>query len=118
VPTCRAHSAPQTDLELAPRSPPQTAGLNRPRTQEGPVCLVLAPTRELVQQIQLEAVKFGQSSGIVCAEVYGGVSKGPQIGQVMRGVHMICATPGRMNDFLTTKRYIYYIWIPPAAVNS
>ena len=81
----------------------QTVGLSRPRQHDGAVCLVLAPTRELAQQIQVEALKFGRSAGIVSAEVYGGVGKGPQIGAVKRGVHMIVATPGRMNDFLTTK---------------
>ena len=71
----------------------------------GPVGVVVAPTRELAIQISEECVKFGKSSGITSACVYGGVPKGQQMGQVMRGVHIIVCTPGRMNDFLTMKSF-------------
>jgi hypothetical protein len=60
----------------------------------GPVGVIVAPTRELAIQISEEAVKFGKTSGIVSACVYGGVPKGPQMYAVMRGVHVIIATPG------------------------
>ena len=71
----------------------------------GPVGCVVAPTRELAIQIEEECVKFGKQSGFVSACVYGGVPKGPQMYAVMRGVHLIVATPGRMNDFLTMKSF-------------
>ena len=71
----------------------------------GPVGLVIAPTRELAIQIAEETSKFGKSSGITSVCVYGGVPKGQQMGQVMRGVHVIVCTPGRMNDFLTMKSF-------------
>lgn len=66
----------------------------------GPVVLVLAPTRELAMQIKEEADKFGHSSGIRNACIYGGAPKGPQAGQLRRGVEIVIATPGRLNDFL------------------
>lgn len=47
--------------------------------KDGPTVLVLAPTRELARQIQLEALKFGRSSGILCCAVTGGESKGEQL---------------------------------------
>ena len=65
----------------------------------GPVAVVLAPTRELACQIHDECEKFGRPMGITSCCVYGGVPKGQQMGTVMRGVHVIVATPGRMNDF-------------------
>ena len=67
---------------------------------EGPVVLVLAPTRELALQIQAEYSKFGQSSRIRSTCVYGGVSRGPQIRELQRGVEIVIATPGRLIDML------------------
>lgn len=61
--------------------------------------LVLAPTRELAQQIQEVVQKFRPRFSSVC--VFGGASKGPQIRDITRNRPMIIiATPGRLNDFL------------------
>lgn len=46
---------------------------------DGPIVLVLAPTRELALQIKVECDKFGASSSIKNTVVYGGVPKGPQV---------------------------------------
>ncbi|KAL6518822.1 hypothetical protein OROHE_017575 [Orobanche hederae] len=75
----------------------------------GPTVLVLSPTRELATQIQDEAVKFGRSSKISCTEkreccLYGGAPKGPQLRDLDRGVDVVVATPGRLNDILEMKR--------------
>ncbi|KAL9235256.1 hypothetical protein vseg_010031 [Gypsophila vaccaria] len=72
--------------------------------QMGPTVLVLSPTRELATQIQDEAVKFGRSSRIQCTCLYGGAPKGPQLRELERGVDIVVATPGRLNDILETKR--------------
>merc|ERR1719487_2330758 len=71
---------------------------NRPR--EGPSVLVLAPTRELATQIQVEAEKFGHPIGVMSICMYGGAPKGDQLATYRRGVQVIVATPGRLNDFL------------------
>lgn len=52
---------------------------------EGPIVLVLAPTRELAVQIQQEATKFGARANIRCTCIYGGAPKGPQIRDLQRG---------------------------------
>lgn len=65
-----------------------------------PSVLVLAPTRELANQIRDEAWKFGRSSRISVTCVCGGTSKGPQLRDIERGVDVIVATPGRLNDLL------------------
>ncbi|XP_022739444.1 DEAD-box ATP-dependent RNA helicase 46-like isoform X2 [Durio zibethinus] len=72
--------------------------------QMGPTVLVLSPTRELATQIQDEAHKFGKSSRISCTCLYGGAPKGPQLREIERGVDIIVATPGRLNDILEMRR--------------
>ncbi|KAJ1413205.1 RNA helicase, DEAD-box type, Q motif [Sesbania bispinosa] len=67
---------------------------------EGPIVLVLAPTRELAVQIQQEAVKFGSRANIRITCIYGGAPKGPQIRDLKRGVEIVIATPGRLIDML------------------
>lgn len=71
---------------------------------DGPIVLVLAPTRELAVQIQAEMTKFGKSSRIRNTCVYGGVPKGPQIRDLSRGVEVCIATPGRLIDMLDAGR--------------
>lgn len=70
------------------------------RRGDGPIVLILAPTRELAVQINIEAEKFGHSSKIKHACVYGGVPKGPQSRTLRDGVEICIATPGRLIDFL------------------
>ncbi|KAM4603827.1 putative ATP-dependent RNA helicase DDX17 [Polymixia lowei] len=67
---------------------------------DGPICLVLAPTRELAQQVQQVAYEYGKSSRVKTTCVYGGAPKGPQIRDLERGVEICIATPGRLIDFL------------------
>ncbi|KAK5653152.1 hypothetical protein OQA88_9251 [Cercophora sp. LCS_1] len=71
---------------------------------DGPIVLVLAPTRELAVQIQQEITKFGKSSRIRNTCVYGGVPKGPQVRDLSRGVEVCIATPGRLIDMLESGR--------------
>uniref|UniRef100_A0A8W7P703 RNA helicase n=1 Tax=Anopheles coluzzii TaxID=1518534 RepID=A0A8W7P703_ANOCL len=69
---------------------------------EGPIVLVLAPTRELAQQIQTVVRDFGNHSkpNIRYTCVFGGALKGPQVRDLERGVEVVIATPGRLIDFL------------------
>jgi superfamily II DNA/RNA helicase len=52
---------------------------------DGPIVLILAPTRELAVQIQEESTKFGSYSRTRSTCVYGGAPKGPQIRDLRRG---------------------------------
>lgn len=81
---------------------------------DGPICLVLAPTRELAIQIESEARRFARSSQISSSCVYGGVPKGPQASELRKGVEILIATPGRLIDFLESgttnlKRVTYLV---------
>ncbi|XP_055312953.1 uncharacterized protein LOC129574671 isoform X6 [Sitodiplosis mosellana] len=69
---------------------------------DGPVVLVLAPTRELAQQIQSVTSEFGQSTSPLVRNtcIFGGSPKGPQARDLDRGVEVVIATPGRLIDFL------------------
>ncbi|OLN82720.1 ATP-dependent RNA helicase dbp2 [Colletotrichum chlorophyti] len=85
---------------------------------DGPIVLILAPTRELAVQIQQEISKFGKSSRIRNTCVYGGVPKGPQIRDLSRGVEVCIATPGRLIDMLeagkTNLRRVTYLVLDEA----
>ncbi|KAF5367174.1 hypothetical protein D9758_004044 [Tetrapyrgos nigripes] len=80
---------------------------------DGPIALVLAPTRELAVQIQQECTKFGSNSRIRNTAIYGGAPKGPQIRDLQRGVEVVIATPGRLIDMLeqgkTNLRRVTYL---------
>lgn len=67
---------------------------------DGPIALVLAPTRELVQQIQKECDKFCRSSYIRSTALVGGMPKGPQISEMRSGKELVVATPGRLIDLM------------------
>lgn len=67
---------------------------------DGPIALILAPTRELATQIQTVASDFGKNSKITSTAVYGGAPKGPQIRDLENGSEMVIATPGRLLDLL------------------
>ncbi|EFP76825.1 ATP-dependent RNA helicase dbp2 [Puccinia graminis f. sp. tritici] len=71
---------------------------------DGPIVLILAPTRELAVQIQGECTKFGASSRIRNTCVYGGVPKGQQIRDLTRGAEIVIATPGRLIDMLESRK--------------
>lgn len=62
--------------------------------------LVLAPTRELAQQITLELRKLGKYSGAKVLAVYGGQSINVQLEALARGVQVVVGTPGRVIDHL------------------
>lgn len=90
---------------------------------DGPIALILAPTRELAVQIQQECTKFGYVSVVSAAAalptsppnrssnsrirntaIYGGAPKGPQIRDLQRGVEIVIATPGRLIDMLESSK--------------
>ena len=65
-----------------------------------PQALVVAPTRELANQIYLEARKFAHGTMLRPCVCYGGVSVGHQLRQIENGCHFLVATPGRLMDFI------------------
>ena len=83
-----------------------------------PRCVVLAPTRELAIQIDLEAKKLCNRSGLSPVVVYGGAKARPQLLELARGVDICVATPGRLIDFIDrgvcTMAYVEYLVLDEA----
>ncbi|XP_054289035.1 probable ATP-dependent RNA helicase DDX17 isoform X2 [Macrosteles quadrilineatus] len=71
---------------------------------DGPIALILAPTRELAQQIQQVANEVGETSHIRNTCVFGGAPKSGQARELDKGVEIVIATPGRLLDFLESGR--------------
>ncbi|KAH8365921.1 hypothetical protein KR093_007396 [Drosophila rubida] len=67
---------------------------------DGPIALVLAPTRELAQQIQSVANDFGSNAYVRNTCIFGGAPRSKQANDLERGVQIVIATPGRLLDFL------------------
>lgn len=70
---------------------------------DGPIALILAPTRELSLQIYNEAKKFGKVYNINVVCCYGGGSKWEQSKALEQGAEIVVATPGRMIDMVKIK---------------
>ncbi|CAG9832460.1 unnamed protein product [Diabrotica balteata] len=70
---------------------------------QGPYAIILAPTRELAQQIEEETVKFGQPLGIRTVVVVGGLSREEQGFRLRLGCEIVIATPGRLIDVLENR---------------
>jgi len=74
-----------------------TVGKGRPAR---PRALVLAPTRELAEQIARELIPLGKARRRFVGVVYGGVGYGGQIQSMRRGVDVLVACPGRLLDLI------------------
>ncbi len=62
--------------------------------------LIIAPTRELAEQIHQTAVSLGRKTKIRSLAIYGGVAKGPQVAALRRGAEIVVACPGRLLDHM------------------
>lgn len=67
---------------------------------EGPIALIMVPTRELAGQVYSTVKLFGKVMNIRVAAVYGGRSIGSQIADIKAGAEVIVCTPGRMIEVL------------------
>lgn len=82
---------------------------------DGPIAMIMAPTRELVQQIHADIRRFTRSLGLTAIAVYGGSGVADQIGSLKRGAEIVVCTPGRMIDILCTgkvtnlRRVTYFV---------
>ncbi|GAB3660639.1 DEAD/DEAH box helicase [Nocardioides korecus] len=70
------------------------------RTPKKPRALILAPTRELVAQIDAALAPLAKSAGLTTRTVFGGVGQGPQVAALKNGVDVLIACPGRLEDLI------------------
>jgi ATP-dependent RNA helicase DDX46/PRP5 len=74
------------------------------RDTDGPIGLIIAPTRELAVQIHGECKPFLKILGLRAAVVYGGAPIKDQIAELKRGAEIVVATPGRLIDLLAANQ--------------
>jgi ATP-dependent RNA helicase RhlE len=65
--------------------------------------LIVAPTRELAEQIHSDITKLARQTGLRSAAIYGGVGKPAQARKLRAGVEIVVACPGRLLDHLRDK---------------
>lgn len=69
---------------------------------DGPIAVVMVPTRELANQVYNDAKTFCRALGINAVCIYGGGMVAGQLSELKRGCEIVICTPGRMIDVLTT----------------
>jgi superfamily II DNA/RNA helicase len=84
-------------LPLATRLGAGAAGKRRPGRPRG---LILAPTRELAAQIEDNLRPLAAVYGLVTTTIFGGVKQGRQVEALKRGVDIVVACPGRLDDLM------------------
>ena len=92
-------------MKLAESKQTVTQAYNAARNRQsgsdrGPRALVVAPTRELVVQIEENVRAYAKHVPLRMATVFGGVSERPQIEALRSGVDLVVATPGRLIDLM------------------
>jgi superfamily II DNA/RNA helicase len=71
------------------------------KTRAGrPRGLVLLPTRELASQVESTIEPLARAAGLSSTTIYGGVSQRPQVAALSRGVDIVVACPGRLEDLM------------------
>ena len=73
---------------------------NRTARPKAPRALILAPTRELVNQIEEALRPLAKSAGLTTMTVFGGVGQNPQVQSLRRGTDIVLACPGRLEDLI------------------
>ena len=75
--------------------------LHKLMSDRNSAALIMAPTRELAQQIEEECRSIAKGSGIHGAILIGGVSMGPQLRDLRLNPQIVIGTPGRIKDHAT-----------------
>ena len=70
------------------------------RQPKRPRALILAPTRELALQIETALAPLAQALNLRTMSIFGGVGQNPQVQKLSRGVDVVVACPGRLEDLI------------------
>lgn len=76
------------------------AASGRRRQSKRPRALILAPTRELATQIEESLAPLASAAGLRTRTVFGGVGQNPQVNAIAKGVDIVVACPGRLEDLM------------------
>ncbi len=88
----------------AARATEETGGKGRRAMGRSPRALILAPTRELAQQIDRTVQPIARSVGLFTVTIVGGVPQHSQVTGLQRGVDIVIGTPGRIEDLVDQGR--------------
>lgn len=77
--------------------------LEKPAKEKGVRALIVAPTRELAEQINSNIIQLSKLSNIKSTTIYGGVSAKPQIEALKRGAEIVVGCPGRILDHINER---------------
>ncbi|XP_069819802.1 probable ATP-dependent RNA helicase DDX4 isoform X2 [Dendropsophus ebraccatus] len=69
-----------------------------------PEAIIVAPTRELINQIYLDARKFAYGTIVRPVVIYGGTQTSHSLRQIFQGCNILCATPGRLLDVINKEK--------------
>ena len=72
---------------------------------KGTQALILAPTRELAQQIQKVVIALGDYMSIECHACVGGTNVREDMAKLQEGVHVVVGTPGRVFDMINRRAF-------------
>jgi superfamily II DNA/RNA helicase len=76
-----------------------TASGKKPQSRK-PRALIMAPTRELVNQINEALKPLAQTAGLSTQTIFGGVGQNPQVQGLRKGIDIVLACPGRLEDLM------------------
>jgi len=86
--------------------------------QDGPYSIIMAPTRELAQQIEIEFKKLVKDTHLRSISIVGGKSAEEQGSSIGRGVEIVIGTPGRIEDLIKRQYLVlnqcYYVILDEA----
>ena len=68
-----------------------------------PRALILAPTRELVGQIEQALAPLAKAAGLTTQTIFGGVGQNPQVQGLRQGADVVLACPGRLEDLIAQR---------------
>lgn len=103
--TLSIEQEPSSDAENAsdkpqPRKNRRGREHGKPTVKGNIKALILTPTRELAAQISDCVKEYSKYTGLRHCVIFGGVKQGPQTDKLQRGVDILIATPGRLNDLI------------------
>jgi superfamily II DNA/RNA helicase len=97
---CRARTGSGKTLAFVLPVLARLASIRRPPVGCRPRALIVAPTRELARQIHQVIEPLASVLGLRATTVFGGVPVQPQVSALRRGVEIVVACPGRLEDLL------------------
>ncbi|XP_044124936.1 probable ATP-dependent RNA helicase DDX4 [Bufo gargarizans] len=96
--------APAEEEIATPAPKEEDEALSQFKDLQEPEAIIVAPTRELINQICLDAWKFAYGTVVRPVVIYGGTQTSNSLRQIFQGCNILCATPGRLLDVINKEK--------------